>query len=158
VRSAVQVTVLAAVAVLPHASLAVQVRVCEREHPVLWTLPSLELNVVGPHPSVAVAVPSALLISPAEGLHPRVVVVPPVVIDGAVRSATQVTVRDVVAVLLQGSVAVNVLVCERLQPVLWTEPSAEVIVVGPQASVAEALPSAPVISEAAGLQPNGTFE
>jgi hypothetical protein len=60
--------------------------------------------------SVAVAVPSALLISAPEGLHPSDVVVPPVVIDGAVTSTIQVTVRAAVAVLPQASRAVQVLV------------------------------------------------
>jgi hypothetical protein len=62
------------------------------------------------HASVAVAVPSALLISPADGLHPRDVPVPPVVNTGGVRSAVQVTVLDAVEVLPQASRAVHVLV------------------------------------------------
>jgi hypothetical protein len=74
--------------------------------------------VVAPQASLAVAVPKALLISPADGLHPSVVVVPPVVITGGVRSAVHVTVLDAVAVLPQASLAVNVLVCEREHPVL----------------------------------------
>jgi hypothetical protein len=110
VLSEVHVTVLDAVAVLPQASLPVHVLVCEREHPLLLTEPSLDDRVGVPQPSVAVAVPNALLISPADGLHPRDVVVPPVVITGAVLSAVQVTVRDAVAVLPQPSLAVNVLV------------------------------------------------
>jgi hypothetical protein len=77
---------------------------------VLDTLPSLEVIVVLPHASDAVAVPSALLISAADGLHPSVVEVPPVVIDGAVLSAAHVTVLDAVAVLPQASLAVHVLV------------------------------------------------
>ena len=108
VLSAVHVTVLDAVAVLPQASLAVQVLVCEREQLVLEILPSLEVIVVLPHASVAVAVPSALLISAVEGLQPSVVVVPPVVMDGAMLSAVHVTVRDAVAVLPQASTAVQV--------------------------------------------------
>jgi hypothetical protein len=63
-----------------------------------------------PQASVAVAVPSAPLISPAEGLHPSDVPVPPVVSTGGVRSAIHVTVRDAVDVLPQKSLAVHVLV------------------------------------------------
>src|SRR5688572_3958499 len=153
VRSTVHVTVLEAVAVLPQASIAVHVLVCERLHPLLLTLPSLEDTVGTPHASVAVAVPSALLISLAAGLHPSVVVVPPVVITGAVTSAVHVTVLDAVAVLPQASIAVHVLVCERLHPLLLTLPSPEDTVGTPQASVAVAVPSALLISLAAGLHP-----
>ena len=110
VLSAVHVIVLAAVAVLPHASLTVNVLVCEREHVLLVILPSLEVIVVLPHASVAVALPNAALISPADGLHPSVVVVPLAVIDGAVLSAVHVIVLDAVAVLPHASLAVNVLV------------------------------------------------
>jgi hypothetical protein len=111
VLSAVQVTVRDAVAVLPQASLAVHFLVCERPQPLLETSPSLGADTVGvPQASVAVAVPRALLISPPDGLQPRVVVVPPVVITGAVLSAVQVTVRDAVDVFPQASRAVHVLV------------------------------------------------
>jgi hypothetical protein len=72
--------------------------------------PSEEETVGVPHASVAVAVPSALLISEAAGLHANVVVVPPVVNVGGVTSAVHVTVLDAVAVLPQASLAVNVLV------------------------------------------------
>ena len=76
---------------------------------------------------------------------------------GGVTSAVHVTVRDVVAVLSQASLAVNVLLCEREHPSLVTGPSLGVIVGWLHASVAEAVPKAPVISDAAGLHPNGTF-
>src|SRR5687767_15561221 len=154
VTSAVQVTVLDAVEVLPQKSLAVNVLVCERLHPLLLTLPSLEDTVGTPQASVAVAVPSALLISLAAGLHPSVVVVPPVVSTGAVTSAVHVTVLEAVEVLPQKSLAVNVLVCERLHPLLLTLPSLEDTVGTPQASVAVAVPSALLISLAAGLHPS----
>jgi hypothetical protein len=62
------------------------------------------------HASVEVAVPKAPLISPAVGLQPSVVVVPPVVITGGVISTVHVTVRDVADVLPQASIAVHVLV------------------------------------------------
>ena len=121
---------------------------------MLVTLPSLELIVVLPQASVAVAVPSATLISAADGLQPSVVVVPPVVITGAVLSAVHVIVLDAVAVLPQASLAVKVLVCEREQLLLEILPSLEVMVVFPQASVAVAEPSAALISAADGLQPS----
>ena len=63
-----------------------------------------------PHASVAVAEPSAPLISPAVGLHPSVNEAPVAVIVGAVTSAVHVAVRDAVEVLPQASLAVNVLV------------------------------------------------
>jgi hypothetical protein len=57
-----------------------------------------------------VAVPRALLISEAAGLHANVVVVPPVVNVGGVTSAVHVMLLDAVAVLPQASLAVHVLV------------------------------------------------
>jgi hypothetical protein len=109
--------------------------------------------VVGPHASLAVAVPKAAFISPAEGLHPRLVPVPPVVITGGVTSNVQVTVLEAVDVLPQASLAVHVLVCERPQLLLLTEPSLTDSVGTPQASVAVAVPSAAPISFAEGLHP-----
>src|SRR5688500_9334950 len=154
VRSAVHVTVLDAVEVLPQKSLAVNVLVCERLHPLLLTLPSLVDTVGTPQASVAVAVPSALLISLAAGLHPSIVLVPPFVNTGAVRSTVHVAVLEAVDVLPQTSIAVHVLVCERLHPLLVTLPSLEDTVGTPQASVAVAVPSALLISLAAGLHPS----
>ena len=95
---------------------------------MLLTLPSLEDTVGTPQASVAVAVPNAPLISPADGLQPRVVPVPPVVKTGGVTSAIHVAVRDAVAVLPQASAAVHVLVCERLHQLLTTGPSDDVSV------------------------------
>jgi hypothetical protein len=151
-RSLVHVTVLDVVAVLPHASLAVNVLVCVWVHvPVAG--PSVNVTVATPHASVAVAVPSAAVISEAAGLHASVNVVPVAVITGGTRSLVHVTVLDVVAVLPHPSLAVNVLVCDRVQ-VPVAGPSVNVTVVAPHASVAVAVPSASVISEAAGLQPS----
>jgi hypothetical protein len=53
-------------------------------------------------------VPRALFIDDAEGLHPRLVPVPPLLIVGGVLSLVHVTILDVVEVLLQASLAVNV--------------------------------------------------
>ena len=52
----VQVTVLVVVAVLPHSSIAVNVLVCEDEHEVVDTAPSLNVIVGVPQPSDAVNV------------------------------------------------------------------------------------------------------
>ncbi len=68
---------------------------------MLPTLPSLDVTVGSPHASVAVAVPNAPLISPADGLQPSDVDVPPVVSVGGVRSSIHVTVLDAVDVLPQ---------------------------------------------------------
>jgi hypothetical protein len=65
-----------------------------------------------------------------------------------------VTVRDAVDVLPQASIAVHVLVCVRVQPLLPTVPSLPADREGvPQPSVAEAVPKAPLISPVVGLQP-----
>ena len=66
----VHVTVVEAVAVLPQASLAVNVLVLDAEHEVVVIDPSVDVIVVVLQPSVAVAEPSAALISEAEGLQP----------------------------------------------------------------------------------------
>ena len=73
-------------------------------------------------------------------------------IDGGVRSTVQVTVLEIVFVLPQPSVAVNDLVCEREQPSDKTDPSLDVTVAAPQASVAEAPPSEASICDVVGLQ------
>jgi hypothetical protein len=121
VRSLVHVTVLAAVAELPQPSEAVNVLVCERRHPLELMLPSTEEIVGVPQPSVAVAEPSAAFTS--AGLQPRSVVVYDPVNTGGVLSAVQVTVLAAVALLLQPSTAVNVLVCERRHPLEVITPS-----------------------------------
>ena len=154
--SDVHVIVLDAVDVLPHASLAVNVLVCERLQLLLWTDPSLVDSVVGPHASVAVADPSALLISDAAGLQPNDSDVPFAFIVGGDVSSVHVAVRDVVELLLHASTAVNVLVCDLEHVLLMMVPSVEVMVTVLHASVADAVPRALAISEAAGLHPKGT--
>src|SRR6266496_4330751 len=155
VMSTVHVAVRDAVAVLPQASVAVHVLVCERAHPLLATAPSDEVNVGVLQASVAVAEPNAALIAADVGLQPRAPLagVPVAVIVGAVTSTVHVAVRDAVAVLPQASVAVNVLVCERPHPLLATAPSDEVNVGVLQASVAVAEPNAALIAADVGLQP-----
>jgi hypothetical protein len=71
VLSNVHVTVLETVEVLPHPSLAVNVLVCDRPHPLLCKGPSVGDIVGVPHASVAVAVPSAAVIAAEVGLHPN---------------------------------------------------------------------------------------
>src|SRR4030095_16364703 len=149
IRSLVQVTVLEVVEVLLHPSLAVNVLVCVCVH-VPVTGPSVNDTVGEPHASVAVAVPSAASIAAAAGLHASVRVVPVAVIDGGIRSLVQVTVLEVVEVLLHPSIAVNVLVCDCVQ-VPVTGQSVNDIVGEPHASVAVAVPSAASIAAAAGL-------
>src|SRR6185436_707877 len=152
--ASVQVTVLTAVAVLPQASMAVNVLVLEALHDVVDIAPSINVRVGIPQASVAVAVPSAAVISEAEGLHPNVRVVPLVVIVGGTRSLVHVTVAEAVAELPQPSAALKVLVCDREQPLDCTCPSVTITAGVPQAAVAVAEPRAALISEAEGLQPS----
>ena len=77
---------------------------------VVDTDPSLCVSLGVPQASVAIADPSAALISEEVELQPRVVVVPLAIIVGGVLSLIHVTVLDVVAVLPQASLAVNILV------------------------------------------------
>ena len=80
----VHVTVVEAVAVLPHASIAENVLVREAEQEVVTIVPSLNVRVGVPQPSVADAVPSAAVIADEVGLQPRVVIAPVMMIDGGV--------------------------------------------------------------------------
>jgi hypothetical protein len=146
--------VLEVVAVLPHPSIATKVLVCDALHEVVDIVPSLAVTDAVLQPSVAVAVPSAALISEAEGLQPRVVVVPLAVMDGPLRSRIQVTVEEAVAELPQPSEAVKVLVCEAEHEVVVTGPSETVTDGVLHAAVAVAEPRAALISEAEGLQPS----
>lgn len=74
---------------------------------------------------------------------------------GGVKSSVHVMVLAIVDVLLQPSVAVNVLVLDLLQPVETTAPSLEeILVIAPHASVAVAVPNE--ASGLTGLHPNTT--
>ena len=106
----IHVTVLDAVAVLPQASTAVNVLVCEALQEDVVTVPSVTVIVGDPQASLTVAEPRAALISEAAGLQPREVAVPFAVIVGGVTSLVHVTVLAAVAELPQPSEAVNVLV------------------------------------------------
>jgi hypothetical protein len=100
-----QVTVLDTEAVLPQASMAVNVLVCEEEQVVVDTAPSVNDIVGEPQASVAVAVPRAALISEAAGLQPSEVAVPVAVITGGVISTVLVISCEHVALLPQASTA-----------------------------------------------------
>jgi hypothetical protein len=95
VRSLVQLIVLDAVAVLPQASIAINVLVCVAVQllDVVMTAASVGVIVTAPHASVAVAEPSAALMSDAVGLHPSVVV-PAAVIVGGVTSTILIVAGD----------------------------------------------------------------
>jgi hypothetical protein len=84
-----QLTVLDVVALLPQPSTAVNVLVCEDEQLVVDIAPSVAVILTVLHASVAVADPSAALISEAKGLQPRDVAVPVAVITGGIRSLVQ---------------------------------------------------------------------
>jgi hypothetical protein len=101
----VQVTVLEVEAVLPQASIAVNVLVCEALQEVVDTAPSVDVIVGVPHASEAVAEPRAALISEAAGLQPSDVAVPVAVMVGGVTSTVLVIVCEHVAELPQASTA-----------------------------------------------------
>lgn len=109
--------------------------------------------MVGPHASVAVAVPSAASIAGLFGLPHKNNAVPVAVMPGATKSSVHVTVLDAEAVLLHPSIIDHDLVCERLHPVLVILPSDCVTVAVPQASVVTAEPNAASSAAAVGLQP-----
>jgi len=131
------------------------VLIWDLKHPLLLIAPSVNVTIGVLHAAVAVAEPSAAVISEADGLQPSVTVAGIIIIAGGLGALNQVTVLVIVAELPQASTAVNVLDCEEEQVVVDTAPSVNVIVGELQPSVAEAEPSAAVISEVAGLQPSG---
>ena len=106
------------------------------------SVPVVGVAVSGPQLSVYVAVPNARLMVFASGLQPGIAPlagVPVVVIVGPCVSEVHCAVRDALAVLPHASVAVHVLVCVRVHPLVVTEPSTPVVngvgVSGPQLSV-----------------------
>jgi hypothetical protein len=149
----VHVTITEAVAVLPQPSEALNVLVLEAEQLLDCTGPSLTITTGVPQAAVAVAEPSAALISEADGLQPRFGVLPVIIIVGGLGTLVHITVLVMVAVLPQASTAVNVLVREALHEVVVTAPSVNVIDAALQPSEALAEPRAAVILEAEGLQP-----
>ena len=153
-RSRIHVTVDEAVAELPQPSVAEKILVCEAEQEEVTTGPSVKLRPGTPQAAVAVAVPSAALISEADGLHPSVVTLLMIVMVGGLGAFVQVTVDEAVAVLPQASVAINVLVCDAEHEVVDTVPSVNVMVGAEQPSDAVAVPSAALIAVEVGLQPS----
>src|SRR6187402_2371827 len=129
---------------------------CEKAQPFDCTAPSVNVTIGVLQAAVAVADPSAAVISVAEGLQPSVTKAGVIIMVGALGALSQVTVLEVVALLPQPSTAVNILVCEDEQLLVDTARSVNVIVGVLQPSVAVADPSAAVISEAKGLQPSGS--
>ena len=129
---------------------------CEKAQPFDCTAPSVNVTIGVLQAAVAVADPSAAVISEAEGLQPRVTRAGVIIIVGGLGALSQVTVLVIVAELPQPSTAVNILVCEEEQLLVDIAPSVEVILTALHASVADADPSAAVIADEAGLQPSGT--
>ena len=111
-KSSFQIIVrVTGIAELPHASVILNVRVCDFRHESPVTGLSLEVGVLTEQLSVAVAVPNAASISFTDGLHPSVNVVPVAVITGNSVSVDQVTVRlTSIAALPHASVTLNILV------------------------------------------------
>ena len=99
-----------AVEELPQASVAVNVLFCDWLHPVLPTVPLINVTVGVPQASVADAEPRAASIFAVEGLQDATAGAEFKVIVGGVTSSVHVTVLETVDVLPQPSVAVNVLV------------------------------------------------
>src|SRR6187551_1076799 len=112
---------------------------CEKLQPLEVTAPSVNVTIGVLHAAVAVADPRAAVISRAEGLQPSVTEAGIIIMVGALGVLSQVTVLEVVALLPQPSTAVNVLVCEEEQLVVVIDPSVNVRVGAPQASVAVAV-------------------
>ena len=103
VVSTVHVKTCSQVEVLPHPSVAVYVRVCERRQPLTVIVPNDEVIVGVPQASVAAAAPGA---GTSTGLHPRLLPGGQKVKVGAVVSTVHVKTWAQVAVLPHPSVAV----------------------------------------------------
>ena len=106
--------------------------------------------VASPHASVAVAFPAS---GTPVGLQPRSEPSGQKVNDGGVVSTVHVNTCVHVELFPHPSVAVYVLVCARRHPSEWIDPSADVIVGVPQASVAVAAPGP---GTPAGLHPSSS--
>src|SRR5215216_3378922 len=147
------VRVCEAVAVLPQASVTVQVFVTEKEQPLPVSVPTVPVAVRPVEQlSVTEAAPNALAISVAVGLQFKVDGAERVM-TGACLSLVNVTVCEAVPVLPQASVTVHVFVTENEQPDPASVPTVPVAL-SPveQLSVTDAAPKAEAISEAVGLQ------
>ena len=89
----------------------------------------------------------------AGGLQPRLLEVPVIEMVGGIRSSTHVINLVALEKLLQSSVAVHDLVCDRVHPEICIGLVATVSSTFPQLLVTVANPSAVSISAAVGLQP-----
>src|SRR6188768_547583 len=127
-----------AVTICPQSSVAENVLDRTRSQGVLPVVVAevTAVTVAVEQPLSALATPSCASTCASSALHPRLnsseegIERPPT--DKVIfRTALHLTVRDMVAVLVQPSLAVNVLLIERLQPSLWTPPSDDVIVTAP---------------------------
>src|SRR6266516_6686816 len=115
--SLVKLIVCEVVAVLPHASIAVQVLVTECVHPVPVSAPSTNVAVNPVEQlSLTIAVPNAAAISDDVGLQLTGVDAVTVMV-GACVSLVKLIVCEVVAVLPHASVSVQVLVTACAHPV-----------------------------------------
>jgi hypothetical protein len=153
VVSLVKLTVWEAVPVLPQASVTVHVLVTEWVHPDPVSAPNVPVAVKPEEQlSVTLAVPKALSISVAVGLHIAMVVGEVSVITGLVVSLVKLTVCEAVPVLPHASVTVHVLVTECMHPDPVSAPNVPVAVSpAEQLSVTLAVPNALPISVADGL-------
>src|SRR5215216_276494 len=147
------VRVCEAVAVLPQASVTVQVFVTENEQPDPVSVPTTPVAVSPVEQlSVTAAAPNAFAISVAVGLQFKVVGAARV-ITGASVSLVNVTVCEADAELPQASVTVQVFVTENEQPLPVSVPTTPVAARPvEQLSVTVAAPNAFAISVAVGLQ------
>ena len=115
--------------------------------------PSAAVIVTVAHASEAVATPRPDVICEEDGLQPRSVGPPEIVNNGAVISDAQLAVRITIVELPQSSAAINVLVCERLQPFTVIALVDTSNVGAPQLSDAVATPSVVFNTTGSGLQP-----
>jgi hypothetical protein len=153
VVSLVKLTVWEAVPVLPHASVTVHVLVTEWVHPDPVSAPRVPVALRPVEQlSVTEAVPNALLMSVADGLHRAIVEGAVRVITGLVVSRVKLTVCEAVPMLPHASVTVHVFVTEWVHPAPVSAPRVPVAASpDEQLSVTDAVPKAPLMSEAEGL-------
>src|SRR5436190_1008237 len=133
---------------LLQASLAFHVIVCVLVQPVVVIVPAVEVTALAPEQlSLAEAEPKLMLV----GLQPGFRLPPVIVITGPCVSTVHVAVREVDEELLHPSIAFQVMVCVRVQPLVVIEPAVEVSVTAPaQLSEPEAEPK---LMAPSGLQP-----
>lgn len=140
--------VLKAVSVFPHESVAMNMLLCERMHP-LTTMVSLvvEKFTIPQFSSTEGGKPNAICIAIESGLHPRFSRLSLTRKMGAMVSTNHCTVLKTVSLLPQESVAIKVLICVRMQPLVVAESVKESRCTMPQLSFADgAIPKAFSIS------------